>query len=74
VKEAAVIKVEFENGHEQIYDDLDAVAEALIEAVGVSVPNRVYDCDHEGNEIDEGRDYACEWSVELVALDTESNS
>lgn len=69
-----MIKVEFENGHEEIYDDLDATAEALVDAVGVSGVRRVYDCDAEGDEIEGGRDYGCEWSVELVALDTESNS
>jgi len=69
-----VIKVEYENGHEEVYVDLDAVAEALVDAVGVSGVRRIYDCDGEGNEIEVGREYGCEWSVRVVALDTESNS
>lgn len=69
-----MVKVEYENGHGEIYDDLDAAAKALVDAVGVSGIRRIYDCDAEGNEIKGGREYGCEWSVKLVALDTESNS
>ena len=71
-----MIKVEFENGHEQLYDDLDAVAEALGEAVGISIPDRVYDCDAKGDELENGREYGCEWSVKLIVLDkdTDTNS
>jgi hypothetical protein len=71
-----MINVEFENGDEQLFDDLDAVADALVDAVGVSGIRRIYDCDAEGNEIEDGREYGCEWSVRLYALDedTEQNS
>jgi hypothetical protein len=71
-----MIKVEFENGDEQIYDNLDSAAEALLDAVGVGAVRRIYDCDAVGNEIEGGREYGCEWSVKLHGLDedTEQNS
>jgi hypothetical protein len=71
-----MIKVEFENGHEQIYDDLNAAAERLVDAVGVSAVRRIYDCDAEGNEIENGLEYGCEWSVRLCSVnqDTQDNS
>ena len=67
-----MIRVEFENGHEEIFDGLDAVAEALLDAVGVSGVRRIYNCDAEGNEIEGGLEYGCEWSVKLNAVDEDT--
>jgi hypothetical protein len=60
----------------RFYDDLDAVAEALGEALGISIPDRVYDCDAKREELENGREYGCQWSVKIIVLDkdTEQNS
>ncbi len=61
------VKIEFDDGTEITVNCMAAAETEILSSFGQGgLPIRIYDVDGEGEEIENGKEYSCDWSVSLV--------